>query len=140
MPKHKKLKIYCDGGSRGNPGAAAIGVVIKDAQDKLVKTYSEFLGDDMTNNQAEYSAVIFALGKVKLFGAKGGEIEFYLDSELAVNQLGQKFKIKDKNLGSLFIKVWNLTLDFKSVKYFHVSREQNKQADRLVNEALDNRG
>lgn len=137
MSKYKKLKIYCDGGSRGNPGKAAIGVVIKDIEGNIVKTYSEYLGNNMTNNQAEYNAVVFALKKAKLFGAKGGEIEFYLDSELAVNQLGQKFKIKDKELGSLFVKVWNLTLDFKKIDYYHIPREENKQADRLVNEALD---
>lgn len=136
---NKKLKIFCDGGARGNPGPSAIGVVIKDDSGNLIKTYSEYIGDHMTNNQAEYTAVIFALEKAKLLGAKGGEIHFYLDADLVVNQLSQKFKIKDKTLGSLFVKIWNLTLDFKKVTYSHIPREENKAADRLVNEALDRR-
>jgi len=137
MLKYDKLIIYTDGGSRGNPGPSAVGVVMKDKTGKNVKTYSEYLGDNMTNNQAEYSGVILAMTKAKLMGAKGSELEFYLDSELVVNQLSQKFKIKDVKLGSLFVKIWNMTTDFKKVTYQHVPREKNTEADALVNEALD---
>jgi len=139
MAKHDKLIVYCDGGSRGNPGPSAIGVAFKNSAGETIKTYAEYLGENMTNNQAEYGAVVFAMGKAKLLGAKGGELEFFLDSELVVMQLSQKYKIKDVKLGSLFVKIWNMTMDFKKVTYHHVPREQNKLADRLVNEALDNR-
>lgn len=138
--RNMKITIYTDGGARGNPGPAAIGVVVvKDGQ--TIKKYGEFI-DEATNNQAEYQAVIFALKKIKLlFGkkpAKGMEVELYSDSELVVNQLSHKYKIKEEDLHPLFLKVWNLTLDFKQVIFKHIVRAKNREADRLVNQALDN--
>ena len=137
-----KITIYTDGGSRGNPGPSAIGVVIY-KENQIIKTYSEFIGE-ATNNETEYQAVIFALKKAKLlFGkkkAKEMEIEFLMDSELAVKQLNHEYKIKEERLQLLFIKIWNSILDFKTVSFKHIPREKNKQADRLVNEALDNQG
>jgi ribonuclease HI len=135
-----KLIIYTDGGARENPGPAAIGVVITQ-EGQILKKYDEFIGET-TNNEAEYQAVIFALKKVKLlFGkkkAKQMEIEVCLDSELIVRQLNHQYKIKEENLQPLFIKVWNLMLDFCQVSFKHIPREKNKEADRLVNQALDN--
>jgi ribonuclease HI len=135
-----KLIIYTDGGARGNPGPAAIGVVITQGGQAL-KKYSEFIGET-TNNQAEYQAVIFALKKVKLlFGkkkAKEMEIEVLMDSELIVKQLNHEYKIKEEDLQPLFLKIWNLMLDFGQVNFKHIPREKNKEADRLVNQALDN--
>jgi len=132
--KERKLVIYTDGGARGNPGPAALGVVIGD------KEYSEYLGE-MTNNKAEYLALVFALKKTKalLGGKKAGEteLEARMDSELIVRQLNGIYKIKEPDLQPLFIEVWNLKLDFKKVDFRHIPREQNKRADRLVNEALD---
>jgi ribonuclease HI len=137
-----KLVIYTDGGARGNPGPAAIGVVIQ-KEGQALKKYAEFIGQ-ATNNQAEYQAVIFALRKVKLlFGKKKAKtmaIEVYLDSELVVKQLNHQYKIKEKDLQPLFIKVWNLMLDFDQVNFKYISREENQEADRLVNQALDNQG
>jgi ribonuclease HI len=134
-----KLIIHTDGGARGNPGPAAIGVVITQ-EGQILKKYSEFIGE-ATNNQAEYQAVIFALKKVKLlFGkkkAKAMEIEIMVDSELVAKQLNHQYKIKEKDLQPLFLKVWNLMLDFEQVSFQHVPREKNKEADRLVNQALD---
>lgn len=136
-----KITVYTDGGSRGNPGPAAIGIVIY-KQGKVVKTYSEFI-EETTNNEAEYQAVIFALKKIKLlFGkkqAKDMEVEILMDSELLVRQLNHEYKIKEENLQPLFIKVWNLILDFKEVSFEHIPREKNKQADGLVNQILDSR-
>lgn len=130
----KKLIIYTDGGSRGNPGPAAMGVVVGSRE------YSEYLGE-MTNNQAEYKAVIFALRKVKqLVGkkkAKEAEVEVRMDSELVAKQLNGEYKIKEPELKPLFVEVWNLRLDFKRVDFKYVPREQNKKADKLVNEILD---
>jgi len=133
--------IYTDGGSRGNPGSGAVGVVFSNKKDQILKKYSEYLGENLTNNQVEYEAVIFALKKFKkLFGKKiaiGTEIEIRSDSELLVKQLSGKYKILDEKIQSLFLKVWNLKLDFKKVKFILISRSKNKEADRLVNEALD---
>ncbi|EKE20472.1 MAG: ribonuclease H [uncultured bacterium] len=131
-----KIVIYTDGGSRGNPGPAGIGVWIK----TLDKKYGECIGIK-TNNDAEYEALIFGLKKVKaLLGktkAKQFEIECYADSELMVKQLNHEYKLKEERIQKYFIEIWNLMLDFKEVKFNHVMREKNKVADEMVNAALD---
>ena len=137
----KKIIIYTDGGSRGNPGPAAIGVVICNEKGQCVNNYSEYLGDELTNNEAEYRAVIFALKKFKaLFGKKlasSSEVEVRSDSELLVKQLNAEYKILDSKIQPLFLEIWNLKFDFGRVKFKYISRDKNKEADRLVNEALD---
>lgn len=136
----EKIIVYTDGGARGNPGPAAIGFVIKDASGKTVKSHGEAIGET-TNNEAEYRAVISALQKAKaLFGkskTKEHEVEVRMDSELIARQLNGEYKIKEERLFPFFIKIWNLKMDFGSVSFQHVPREKNKEADRLVNEALD---
>ncbi|MCL5004340.1 MAG: ribonuclease HI family protein [Patescibacteria group bacterium] len=136
MINRQKIIAYCDGGSRGNPGPSAIGVYIP----QLKKEYSKFLGQ-ATNNEAEYQAAIFALKKIKhLIGgekAEKAEIEIKMDSELVVNQLNGKYKIKEKSLTPFFIEIWNLKQDFGNVKFFYIPREENKEADRMVNKELD---
>lgn len=126
--------VFADGGARGNPGPAAIGVVIGG------RKYSEAIGRT-TNNIAEYQAVIFALTKLKTLVSKKEtkniEVELRMDSELVVKQLSGQYKILDSELQPLFIKVWNLKQDYKQVIFIHIPREQNKEADKLVNEALD---
>src|SRR3990167_10359407 len=130
----KKYIIYTDGGSRGNPGSAAIGAVVG------AKEYGEQIGHT-TNNVAEYSAVIFSLKKAKQLltkaKAKQTDVELRTDSELLVKQLKGEYKIKDADLQPLFIQIWNLKQDFKSVSFVHVTRDKNKKADSLVNRALD---
>ena len=137
-----KLITFTDGGARGNPGPAACGVVIKNETDEIILKTSAYLGSK-TNNQAEYEALILALQKVKgIFSAAKASVrnvECYLDSELVVRHLNHEYKIKDADLQQLFIKIWNLTLDFDSVKFIHVPREKNKLADELVNKELDAR-
>jgi len=137
----KKIVIYTDGGSRGNPGKAAIGVVFCNERGQEIKKYGEFLGSNMTNNEAEYSAVIFAFKKFKtLFGkviAENSEVEVMSDSELLVKQMSGEYKILDEKIQKLFIEIWNLKIDFKRIKFKAIPREKNKEADRLVNEALD---
>ena len=133
--------MYTDGGSRGNPGPAAIGVYISaSGGETLEKKYGEYIGEK-TNNEAEYQALIFGLKKIKqLVGKKKtklAEITCYLDSELVVNQLNHKYKLQEKNIQKLFLEIWNLMLDFKAVKIYHILREKNKIADKLVNQALD---
>ncbi len=137
----KKIKIYTDGGSRGNPGKAAVGVVFYNEKKESIKKYSEYLGDNFTNNEAEYHAVILALKKFKhVFGkkiAKISEIELNSDSELLVKQLNGKYKVLNDKIQPLFLTVWNLRTDFKSVKFKHILRGKNTVADALANEALD---
>lgn len=135
----EKIIVYTDGGSRGNPGSAGLGVYIE----TLGKSYGEFLGKK-TNNEAEYAAIIFALKKIKaLLGktkAKQTEIECRMDSELACKQLNHIYKIENPGLQPLFLEVWNSMLDFKSVSFVHVRREENAKADALANEAMDRGG
>lgn len=137
----RKIIIYTDGGSRGNPGPAAIGVVFSNQRGETIKQYSQFLGDNFTNNEAEYKAVIFALKKFKqLFGkklAQNSEVELRSDSQLLIRQLNGEYKILDPKIQLLFLTVWNLKLDFKKVKFKNILRSKNKIADGLVNEALD---
>lgn len=137
----KKIIIYTDGGSRGNPGPAAVGVLFCNEKGQEIKQYSDYLGDDFTNNEAEYKAVIFALKKFKaLFGkklAKNSEIEIRSDSELLVKQLKAQYKVLDSKIQPLFLEIWNLQFDFQKIKFKLIRREKNKEADRLVNEALN---
>jgi len=132
------FKIYTDGGARGNPGPAAVGIVIKGPG--LDKKFGEYIGET-TNNEAEYRAVIIALKKLKqIIGnetAGQAKIEFYIDSELLARQINGEYKIKEENLQKLFIELWNAKSDFKEVTFTHVLRGKNKEADKMVNEVLD---
>lgn len=133
------ITINTDGGARGNPGPAAIGVVIKDGKGKVAKEYGKTIGE-ATNNIAEYSAVVSALETLaKMLGnkAKQAEVLIEADSELIVKQLKGEYKVKDANLQKEFIKVYNLKQKFLQVSYKHIPREKNKRADELVNAALD---
>lgn len=136
----KKIIIYTDGASRGNPGPAAIGVVFCNEKGNVIKKYAEFIGE-ATNNEAEYQACIFALKKFKhLFSkkiAKQSNIEVKVDSELLAKQMNGKYKIENERIQPLFLKLWNLRLDFAEVRFKHLKREKNKEADRLANEALN---
>lgn len=136
-----KITIYTDGASRGNPGKASLGVAFYNNKLELVKKYSEYLGDKISNNEAEYQAVIFALKKFKLiFGkeaAKNSIVEIKSDSELMVNQLSGNYKITNDNIGKLFLEIWNLKIEFTEVKFTKIPRGENSLADGLANEALD---
>ncbi len=139
-----KLFISADGGSRGNPGPAALGAVIEPAAGSGLKSgrkeYAEYLGE-LTNNEAEYRALIFALKKAKqLYGkarVKTMAVEVRMDSELVVKQLNAEYKIEDEKLQPLFLEAWNLKLDFGSVKFVSVPRLKNRRADQLANEVLN---
>lgn len=134
--KINKLEVYTDGGARNNPGPAGIGVVIGD------KEYAEYIGET-TNNVAEYKAVIFALKKAKhLLGKsklKNTEVIVNIDSLLVVNQLNGKYKILEKELQLFFMEIWNLKFSFPYLKFNYISREENKKADHLVNQAINRR-
>lgn len=135
-----KIIIYCDGGSRGNPGPGAIGVIFTDEKGKVIKEYAEKIGR-ATNNEAEYESVIFALQKAKLlFGGKKIKtmsMEIRTDSEFLAKQMNGKYKILDRRIEQLFLKVWNLKIDFGEVKIIYIPRSENIETDRLVNKALD---
>ncbi len=130
-----KLTIYSDGGARGNPGPAATGVVIKDETGKTLDSFGQYLGKQ-TNNFAEYSALIAGLKRAYELGGK--EIECILDSELITNQMKGLYKIKEPTLQKLFVQAYNATTKFKKIFYRHTSRDNNKEADRIVNDTLDN--
>lgn len=129
-----KFIIYTDGGARGNPGPAGIGAVIYNEQKEVVAEVSKYLGV-ATNNQAEYQAIIAGLEKA--LELKGEELDCYLDSELVVKQLNHEYKVKNRELAPLFLKIHNLSLNFKKISYTHVRRELNKVADALANKAMD---
>jgi len=138
-----KIIIYTDGGSRGNPGPAGIGVIFTDEKGKVIKEYAQKIGR-ATNNEAEYEAIIFALQKAKLiFGnkkAKTMEMEIRTDSEFLAHQLNGQYKILDRKIEQLFLKTWNLKIDFGKVVFKYIPRQENREADKLVNRALDYRG
>ncbi|MGL5439653.1 MAG: ATP-dependent sacrificial sulfur transferase LarE [Filifactoraceae bacterium] len=127
--------VYCDGGSRGNPGKASIGVVIK-KNEETVFTLGEYIGIE-TNNVAEYKALIKALTKLEEMKVDEN-IKIHLDSELVVKQINGKYKVKNLELQQLFSKAVSLITKFKNLEILHVRREFNKEADALVNIALDN--
>ena len=130
-----KLIIYTDGGARGNPGPAGLGVVIKDGEGKILKKIGRYLGGDVTNNQAEYEAIVAALEAARELG--GTHLEFRMDSELAMRQLNHIYKVKNPGIQPLFLKAKNLQTQFAHVSFTHIPRAQNSSADKLVNEAID---
>lgn len=136
---NEKYIIYTDGGARGNPGPAAIGVAIYNVANTHdpIKTYGKYLGET-TNNQAEYRALLVALEFAQELGAK--ILVCYLDSELVVKQLTGLYKIKEAGLKDLAMDILRLKNKFDQVEFKHIPREKNKLADQLVNEALDNAG
>lgn len=127
--------INTDGGARGNPGPAAAGAFIQyDGKKVEVKKY---LGDNLTNNWAEYEAVLLALAKAKELELVGRAIEFRCDSKLVVEQVSGNWKIKEPSLKPKVADIRAILPEFPDSKFVYVPRAENKEADRLVNEALD---
>lgn len=133
-PAPDKVKIFADGGSRGNPGPSASGFVVLDLSDKVLVDKGVYLGVT-TNNQAEYTALKLALEECKKMGVK--EVMVYMDSLLVVNQMKGIFKVKNRDLWPLHDAIKQLVHGFQSVSFDHVPREFNKLADAAVNRALD---
>ena len=130
--KIKKAVIFTDGASRGNPGPAAIGAVIKDEQDRVVATISQRIGRT-TNNHAEYRAIIAALEKAISLGAR--QVILHSDSELAVKQINGRYRVKNAALKPLYQQVKRLQGSLEYFSIIHVPRWQNAEADRLANTA-----
>ena len=138
-----QFTIFADGGSRGNPGPAGAGAIVRDEKGAIVAEISEFLGHT-TNNVAEYTGILSALETLlSLMGSNGrGEagdavVVVKMDSLLVVKQMNGEYKIKHPNLIPLAGRVKELSRKFKSVSFAHVYREHNKEADKLANLAMD---
>lgn len=130
-----KLTINTDGGARGNPGPAGVGVAIRDAETgETVEEHAKYLGQT-TNNQAEYRAVILGLQRALALGAT--EVEIVTDSELLVKQANGEYKVKNPDLAQRYLEMRNLCIQIGRVKFRHVRRELNKRADYLSNVAMD---
>lgn len=134
-----KLIIYTDGASRGNPGPASYGFTISDEKGKLLYEEGHYIGIS-TNNVAEYMAVLEALKYVKkTFSKQSLQIELFADSKLVVEQLSGRFKVKSPHLKPLIEQIQILKLELGGAIHNHVPRVHNSRADRLANQALDNR-
>ncbi len=133
---YKRLMVYSDGGSRGNPGLAAAAFLILTEKGQILKATAHFLGN-RTNNQAEYEALIAALETVASIGTE--EVHCYLDSELVAKHLNGEYRVKNVELRKLWNKIQELRLHFKEVRFLNVPRTDRyiQRADALVNEALD---
>ncbi|MBN8661661.1 MAG: ribonuclease HI family protein [Candidatus Obscuribacter phosphatis] len=134
-PMPQQVLIYADGGSRGNPGPAGCGVVLSNAATgENLENISHFLGT-ATNNVAEYTGLVLGLEKALALGIP--EVEVRMDSELVVKQIKGEYRVKNENLKPLYLKATALKSKFKKFAISHVRREQNKEADRLANQAMD---
>ena len=130
----KKAVIFADGASRGNPGPAAIGVTIKDERGELITFISRRIGKT-TNNQAEYRAIIAALEEAVRLGAK--QVDIKMDSELVVKQINGEYRVKKATLKPLYQQVKQLQGLLRDFTVTHIPRQQNSEADKLANKALD---
>ena len=130
-----KLTVNVDGGARGNPGPAAIGVVVRNDDGAIVEAVGETIGRT-TNNVAEYRALLRGIELAAAHGAD--EVELIGDSELIVRQIEGRYKVKHADMKELHAKAKKMLAGFDSWSIRHVKRAQNADADRLVNEALDN--
>lgn len=133
MTEYSEVVVFTDGGSRGNPGPSASGVVISTTNKIVIEAFGRFLGVT-TNNQAEYKAIKFALEAVAKYKPK--RVRCYMDSELAVKQLNGIYRVKNKDLMPIYAEIKKLAQNYETT-FEHVYREKNKLADRQVNIAID---
>ena len=128
------FRLYTDGAARGNPGPAGAGALLCDSGGRAIAELCEYLGE-ATNNVAEYRALLLGLKKAAELG--GGEIEVLADSELMVRQLSGRYRVKNEGLKPLFQQAVRLLKEFEKYSIRHIDREQNYEADRLANRAID---
>ncbi len=133
-PAAAAYRANIDGGSRGNPGPASYGVVIRDARGEIAARLKKYIGR-MTNNVAEYYGLIAALDYAQSHGIRALRVES--DSELLVKQMRGQYKVKSEDLRPLYERARKMSQGFESFRIDHVYREQNREADALANEALD---
>ncbi|UCD84149.1 MAG: ribonuclease HI family protein [Deltaproteobacteria bacterium] len=133
MPE-KSVLIYIDGASRGNPGESGAAAILKDGSGKVLGKTSKYLGE-ATNNVAEYQALLLGLKEAKKLGAK--KISIYSDSELLIKQMEGEYRVKSESLKDLFRKAIKELKKFPQTAFSHIPRENNKEADKLANRAID---
>jgi ribonuclease HI len=133
----RKVRLYVDGSSKGNPGEGGAGAVIKDELERTVSHCKRYLGL-VTNNIAEYQALILGLQEARQLGSQ--EVEIYLDSELVVNQINGVYRVRDSKLKTLEGEVRGLLRHFARWVIRHIPREENREADRLAREAVRDKG
>lgn len=140
--KYKKINIYTDGGSRGNPGLSAIGIIVLDENENEVWSLGKKIGIT-TNNIAEYTALLEAIRWLKEnenLIEDGGQATFYMDSELVCKQITGIYKIRNENLKKIYFQISTIIASLKQKpQFFNVQRMKNYRADRMVNMALDNK-
>lgn len=136
ISRNQTLILRTDGAARGNPGPAAAGVVIEDTQGKLLARGKKYLGR-LTNNQAEYQALILGLKAIAKYHPAA--VQVYMDSELVVNQMNGRYKVRHEDLLPLYEEARHLAASLPSVSFAHIERTENHLADALANQALDER-
>ena len=129
------IRVWIDGASRGNPGKSGVGIVIRDSDGDVLDEISEYLGDDLTNNQSEYSALINALEFC--VDQDFNEVRIYSDSELLVKQMNGEYDVNSENILNLYEEAKSLESEFSEVEYNHVPRNENEVADDLANKAIE---
>jgi len=132
-----ELKLFTDGGSRGNPGSSACAYAIFDLEGKLIEKSGFYLGIT-TNNNAEYKGLIHGLERAKALGAEN--VSVFMDSELVTKQVNGQYRVKNQDLKPLFEKAKELAGHFPKINFSYVPREQNQVADAEVNRILDEQG
>lgn len=136
MSPARKITIETDGASRGNPGLAGAGIIIKDDHGRRIETIQKFLGVT-TNNQAEYKALIEGLRAAQRHEPE--ELIVRMDSELVVNQMTGKYRVRHPEMLPLYLEAMELVAQFPKVEFVHVMREKNPGADQVANMAIDSR-
>ncbi len=136
-PSQFIYSLYTDGACRGNPGEAGAGVILKDSSGKTVKKMRKYLGF-MTNNQAEYNALLLGLNLARTSGVRN--LQVYLDSELVVRQVNGEYRVKSPEIKSLHRKVLKMLGEFDKINILYIPREMNGEADSLANQAIDLEG
>lgn len=134
--EEKNFFIYIDGAARGNPGDAGIGIVINDSQGKQIKRLYKYIGP-ATNNIAEYTALVYGLQEALILGLK--DVVVHSDSELLVKQLSSEYRVKNANLKPYYEQFLHLRTAFHRLEVKQISREENKETDKLANCAIDSR-
>lgn len=132
----KRFFIYIDGASRGNPGEAGIGIVIKDGQGQNIRQLYKYIGQT-TNNIAEYTALVYALQEALILGLK--DIVVHSDSELLVKQLNAEFRVKNPNLRPYYELFLHLKTGFNRLEIRQIDRKTNRESDSLANKAINSR-
>lgn len=130
-----EITIYSDGAARGNPGPAGAGAVIVDAKGSVIGEVCQYLGDSLTNNQAEYRALTLAVGEALKKGATC--LTIYADSELVVKQLRGEYRVKNEGIKPVFQELMKLMRKFGKCRIEYIPREKNRRADKLANLAID---